>query len=159
MEIRISIHALREEGDVPASSSLIAYTYFYPRPPRGGRQQGGASTPGGAQDFYPRPPRGGRPCRGDGRNHDRQISIHALREVGDSLKIRSRVVALKISIHALREEGDSLFPCEEQPGLTISIHALREEGDISTSGCRRKPRPISIHALREEGDAGGHEAA
>ena len=33
----ISIHALREEGDVPASSSLIAYTYFYPRPPRGGR--------------------------------------------------------------------------------------------------------------------------
>ena len=36
-EFGISIHALREEGD-----------------------QGGASTPGGAQDFYPRPPRGGR---------------------------------------------------------------------------------------------------
>ena len=35
--VDISIHALREEGDVPASSSLIAYTYFYPRPPRGGR--------------------------------------------------------------------------------------------------------------------------
>ena len=34
----ISIHALREEGDMEAMAWLIFRGYFYPRPPRGGRQ-------------------------------------------------------------------------------------------------------------------------
>ena len=33
----ISIHALREEGDIPPCRSRRWATYFYPRPPRGGR--------------------------------------------------------------------------------------------------------------------------
>ena len=34
----ISIHALREEGDLSASTSKLPQTSnFYPRPPRGGR--------------------------------------------------------------------------------------------------------------------------
>ena len=33
----ISIHALREEGDTLTVSARIPSTYFYPRPPRGGR--------------------------------------------------------------------------------------------------------------------------
>ena len=33
----ISIHALREEGDLFASGSAVAVQNFYPRPPRGGR--------------------------------------------------------------------------------------------------------------------------
>ena len=36
---------------------------------------------------------------------------------------------LKISIHALREEGDSVVYLFLRHHLTISIHALREEGD------------------------------
>ena len=59
--MRISIHALREEGDVTSdckSRFLI--------------------------NFYPRPPRGGRPVI-TGRYGDmEQISIHALREEGDT---------------------------------------------------------------------------
>ncbi len=35
----ISIHALREEGNRCPSTSRGSSTYFYPRPPRGGRQQ------------------------------------------------------------------------------------------------------------------------
>ena len=35
-----------------------------------------------------------------------------------------------ISIHALREEGDFQAPPPKKPGLDISIHALREEGDV-----------------------------
>ena len=35
----ISIHALREEGDRIASPHLETHSDFYPRPPRGGRQQ------------------------------------------------------------------------------------------------------------------------
>ena len=33
----ISIHALREEGDPGLRPLLSLHTYFYPRPPRGGR--------------------------------------------------------------------------------------------------------------------------
>ena len=36
---RISIHALREEGDQERPESKPSVTDFYPRPPRGGRQQ------------------------------------------------------------------------------------------------------------------------
>ena len=34
------------------------------------------------------------------------ISIHALREEGDTESVDATVEAIKISIHALREEGD-----------------------------------------------------
>ena len=34
----ISIHALREEGDLSPSVTSTRILYFYPRPPRGGRQ-------------------------------------------------------------------------------------------------------------------------
>ena len=56
----ISIHALREEGDILDNYGFAVATDFYPRPPRGGRQRdvlGTFATPG--------------------------ISIHALREEGD----------------------------------------------------------------------------
>ena len=33
----ISIHALREEGDVSAPIAPFCRSNFYPRPPRGGR--------------------------------------------------------------------------------------------------------------------------
>ena len=35
----MSIHALREEGDFRGLYSLDRWQDFYPRPPRGGRQQ------------------------------------------------------------------------------------------------------------------------
>ena len=57
----ISIHALREEGD------LID-----------------AELRNTAANFYPRPPRGGRPRSSIVRCQILQISIHALREEGDS---------------------------------------------------------------------------
>ena len=59
--IKISIHALREEGDPGAG--------------RYGRRFSGY--------FYPRPPRGGRPTCIDPLAAQISISIHALREEGD----------------------------------------------------------------------------
>ena len=78
----ISIHALREEGDWPQRCRQRSSSYFYPRPPRGGRRLNISfrdalreflSTPSarratgsflkftvGSNYFYPRPPRGGR---------------------------------------------------------------------------------------------------
>ena len=80
---------------------------------------------------------------------------------------------LQISIHALREEGDTsgngrpkrtgyFYPRPPRGGrpitfyfsadrFKISIHALREEGDLR-SGQPFGHVVISIHALREEGD-------
>ena len=80
--MEISIHALREEGDWPTPPASTMSSYFYPRPPRGGRRirvsavlesQEFLSTPSARRatakgqllekqitNFYPRPPRGGR---------------------------------------------------------------------------------------------------
>ena len=39
VKLAISIHALREEGDPALPPWLSLHRYFYPRPPRGGRQE------------------------------------------------------------------------------------------------------------------------
>ena len=57
---QISIHALREEGDHQDATPAPHSRYFYPRPPRGGRR---------AEDHIH--------CA------ETDISIHALREEGD----------------------------------------------------------------------------
>ena len=57
---RISIHALRGEGDIKQEENQHEKVYFYPRPPRGGRRDSGAFLKDCA-NFYPRSPRGGRP--------------------------------------------------------------------------------------------------
>ena len=58
----ISIHALREEGDISFVKRFTHKKYFYPRPPRGGRH-----------GIVPQQELG------------IAISIHALREEGDTI--------------------------------------------------------------------------
>ena len=58
------------------------------------------------QHFYPRPPRGGRRGRNGILPLTLPISIHALREEGDSIPKSNVLHKRPISIHALREEGD-----------------------------------------------------
>ena len=82
--------------------------------------------------FYPRPPRGGRPTRAAATGSTEPISIHALREEGDSQMVRRAGGHMRISIHALREEGDTYRRLNEC-SIPISIHALREEGDGGSS--------------------------
>ena len=78
----ISIHALREEGDVATLVMAVPSGHFYPRPPRGGRPASPFTT-----------------------HLLGLISIHALREEGDPAGCREPAHRA-ISIHALREEGD-----------------------------------------------------
>ena len=66
--------------------------------------------------------------------------------------IRTACTCGRISIHALREEGDSCL-CRLVWRLEISIHALREEGDGGIGPHPGEIEVISIHALREEGDS------
>ena len=79
---KISIHALREEGD-----------------------ESGHPDQRHNCNFYPRPPRGGRPERKCPHHSGCPISIHALREEGDPALMGMHPTQT-ISIHALREEGD-----------------------------------------------------
>ena len=151
----ISIHALREEGDVPPMVRPSTTMYFYPRPPRGGRHQQTDSADCKTNDFYPRPPRGGRHHVPGVRHFLELISIHALREEGDA-KAAYKWICWAISIHALREEGD-LF--------TVAVAAGRDLF-LSTPSARRATAinekfldffVISIHALREEGDSSARQ--
>ena len=150
---RISIHALREEGDLllPCKCRYKSF-YFYPRPPRGGRPKKPGSS-SAKRNFYPRPPRGGR-----------------LQDYTEAPQ------TLAISIHALREEGDQHGGGERyavQRFLSTPSARRATAGRSLSKRCSnyfypRPPRggrpkvcivvsqsiPISIHALREEGDAG-----
>ena len=147
----ISIHALREEGDLENIANKERQDLFL-------------STPSARRATR----------RKASRLHCLwAISIHALREEGDA-QLLPPVFGCTISIHALREEGDpGNVPCRRWRSIyfyprpprggrrnfrqtatakpTISIHALREEGDQALwfDGCHQA---ISIHALREEGD-------
>ena len=85
----ISIHALREEGDSPSQDRR-----------------------GTTQNFYPRPPRGGRHYRLVRlAKFDEFLSTPSARRATSSNSMTSN--SQVISIHALREEGDSRFcrPC------------------------------------------------
>ena len=146
----ISIHALREEGDV--------------LPP---------SVPQGWFNFYPRPPRGGRHCRDIlCKQAEQFLSTPSARRATAGVKGGEAGTALFLSTPSARRatfSGKALTH-----GMKISIHALREEGDLDDSAIGKVckdfyPRPprggrlgsagvgrsielISIHALREEGD-------
>ena len=79
----ISIHALREEGDVTECVRVPVLPNFYPRPPRGGRRWGRLKT---SSDFI-------------------FLSTPSARRATNS--IFHVILSFLISIHALREEGDS----------------------------------------------------
>ena len=95
----ISIHALREEGD------LLRYWLSLSTPSARRATRTTLQAVCLLLYFYPRPPRGGRPSACCPLLKAHAISIHALREEGDSMT-SARQYNSKISIHALREEGD-----------------------------------------------------
>ena len=104
----ISIHALREEGDLVTFADTSIRLYFYPRPPRGGRPGFSPRPQQSCYDFYPRPPRGGR-LKQDGSElvRDRFLSTPSARRATWSGYPPGCYPP--ISIHALREEGDEVF--------------------------------------------------
>ena len=123
----ISIHALREEGDLSPATGLKRVDNFYPRPPRGGRRSM-ASRSFGSTLFLSTP-------------SARRATAEQLRQPMGGM----------ISIHALREEGDTRT--RESAGSTKNFYPRPPRGGrriyIELDG---SPKFISIHALREEGD-------
>ena len=155
------------------SSSSDRYTYFYPRPPRGGRQfvpiRGALpalflSTPSARRatfcaassynltcDFYPRPPRGGRPQVHTDVTFSYSISIHALREEGDAILAPDCAhTSVFLSTPSARR-ATYMQTCFPLPSDNFYPRPPRggRRGDIYFS---LSALYISIHALREEGD-------
>ena len=79
----ISIHALREEGDQGANSGKSWQELFLSTPSARRATSIFSSCLHACCDFYPRPPRGGRRQQPELVYNMEQISIHALREEGD----------------------------------------------------------------------------
>ena len=124
---------------------------FYPRPPRGGRP---LSFPGISiyhSYFYPRPPRGGRLFCCPLPAADNGISIHALREEGDSAPTAG--VLARRNFYPRPPRGGRLVRvfvlCDTN--IFLSTPSARRATDLNDE--RAKLTKISIHALREEGDA------
>ena len=168
---KISIHALREEGDQVFVTQLARGRDFNPRPPRGGRrpvrlpdagpdqisihalrEEGDFFIPSlvsGRQNFNPRPPRGGRlPAQG-------AVTVIIL--------FQSTPSARRATYMALKANGGDQF--QSTPSARRATYFL--DADFfkflfqSTPSARRATgwrafsfaiRQISIHALREEGD-------
>ena len=149
-EGRISIHALREEGDQIINQIQALKDVFLSTPSARRATQVSQGMQRPVCDFYPRPPRGGRP-----------------------MPFRAYVKIWNISIHALREEGDRGSVAAQQPARYFYPRPPRGGRLCGFSIPWQKrnfyPRPprggrpprlfqgnsskqISIHALREEGD-------
>ena len=176
--MRISIHALREEGDKAADGVCDDRDVFLSTPsarratglPRGPAVWG--------TYFYPRPPRGGRlPSRSISLNDYIFLSTPSARRATTAGRCCGRCYA--ISIHALREEGDrsstasrswttDFYPRPPRGGRPpIGGVEVMDDVFLSTPSARRATstlrrmqdhRKISIHALREEGDRFAHPA-
>ena len=154
------------------SSSHRPSMYFYPRPPRGGRQRQRYDGCAG-RNFYPRPPRGGRRTL----YHKSSLTMRDFypRPPRGGRRIASGLAVLGLLFLSTPSARRATQKCSEyaastcnfyprpprggRPGAhrhsgrydAISIHALREEGD-PTETPKKAAKPISIHALREEGD-------
>ena len=152
----------------------MIHGYFYPRPPRGGRPLRWL-FPCQMLQFLSTP--SARRATLHGVRQSGGIQFLSTPSARRATKVlREGVPSGQISIHALREEGDSsrwsslsypqdFYPRPPRGGRRhqaadihhaghISIHALREEGDVGTMAQKLYQTFISIHALREEGDAG-----
>ena len=156
----ISIHALREEGDLWDALRDAARDNFYPRPPRGGRRERYAENKA-AYQFLSTP--SARRATGPAGAPPRTlpISIHALREEGDR---RTGASSKKPHYFYPRPPRGGRPACAsvEAVEAVISIHALREEGDefvpfYRLSWCDFYPRPprggrLALPDLQRQGN-------
>ena len=146
-------------------------TYFYPRPPRGGRRVVSERlTP--VSYFYPRPPRGGRPL-GDEAYTDRLIFLStpsARRATRNGIKrlVWSTNFYPRPPRGGRRTQGSGGSSADgflSTPSARRATSLVNSNLDLflflSTPSARRATRrsiqqrqgcEISIHALREEGD-------
>ena len=103
---QISIHALREEGDAQPKFDKLSTDIFLSTPSARRATKRACRSLLKKSNFYPRPPRGGRPSMILYQKSGMHFYPRPPR--GGRHKVAPHVfLAVHISIHALREEGDA----------------------------------------------------
>ena len=127
----ISIHALREKGDVRLSVPRICEVDFYPRPPRGGRHIKKAQEPDNVQ-FLSTPSARRATCRsGETKRPEKFLSTPSARRATPA---RTQFSTLLSYFYPRPPRGGRPPATTPSPfPYAISIHALREEGDVAPS--------------------------
>ena len=147
--LSISIHALREEGDMVQHRAVRFRKNFYPRPPRGGRPESEGTMQ--AEELFLSTPSARRATLADKGctvTSEFLSTPSARRATSWSSWIPE---ALSISIHALREEGDEAE--RRKAHLSKNFYPRPPRGGRPQgSGLCSQAGQISIHALREEVD-------
>ena len=169
---KISIHALREEGDLHRKARCKKMLVFLSTPSarrataaepetetvtlisiHALREEGdGSPVCGilGVQNFYPRPPRGGRPVARSVVYSVCKISIHALREEGDRITVIQLYANISFLSTPSARRATTALRMPSITSLFLSTPSARRATNCRQH--RRKGADISIHALREEGD-------
>ena len=146
----ISIHALREEGDLHWHIGHNLTRQFLSTPSARRATSFCWSTRRTTTNFYPRPPRGGRP-NGFPVDNNAFLFLSTPSARRATRAPHRGADAAPISIHALREEGDAdlldKWDISIQFLSTPSARRATKVGSVVTTRTG-----ISIHALREEGD-------
>ena len=148
---RISIHALREEGDGGVLSFDGTKSEFLSTPSARRATPWSCGRCRWRGYFYPRPPRGGRHVCGD--EHDGRalfLSTPSARRA-TALYVDQSLLS-EISIHALREEGDERICVHSSESGNFYPRPPRGGRPLFAQGLPHHT-VISIHALREEGDS------
>ena len=125
--LNISIHALREEGDLC-----------------------GPPAPSHSENFYPRPPRGGRRHWHMGQSRTRQfLSTPSARRATEGIAIDAASLTLFLSTPSARRATQRGFFSRPRLGFLSTPSARRATYAGYHPPCNNL---LSIHALREEGD-------
>ncbi len=148
-QIQISIHALREEGDKSLFPVCTKLSYFYPRPPRGGRPFKLRSS-ALVLYFYPRPPRGGRRGMFDGlQSAVTFLSTPSARRATGLFYAYNRYYAY---FYPRPPRGGRQHVRDAQTGAHTFLSTPSARRATKNAEKARRSLAISIHALREEGD-------
>ena len=151
IEPDISIHALRVEGDRRSRYFPRLCSYFYPRPPGGGRPRKIACS--GARLLFLSTPSGWRATFPSSLRSALQTPFLS---TPSGWRATARLDARRVLGRHFYPRppggGRQGFPLDPENQVNISIHALRVEGDSRIRRATPPACPISIHALRVEGD-------
>ena len=130
-----STRALRVEGDRITATVQTLSSYFYPRPPGGGRPESARHTDTQPY-FYPRPPSGGRPRRRTWLSaHCPFLSTPSGWRATSQTRSKASMMSLFLSTPSGWRATRAARRARKQ--VYISIHALRVEGDLSAEAAEK----------------------
>ena len=149
--IKISIHALREEGDFRHQHSPAFLMIFLSTPSARRATSYRMGSPFSLRDFYPRPPRGGRrPQVRRNLHRIKFLSTPSARRATDSRSDHDSIVR---NFYPRPPRGGRPMPTMYCGWKRCYFYPRPPRGGRPLWGTKRQVMgDISIHALREEGD-------